>query len=105
MEFDALMVATGLIQKLPAIESVTIKEKLDLRSHLPENVFSPLRSKHQHIKLNKFLNMHKIEKLLVLGYNMESLEFVHALKQTFPDIKVSVIDTREDSQVSEVIGP
>ena len=49
--------------------------------------------------------MHKIEKLLVLGYNMASLEFVHALKQTFPDIKVSVIDTREDSQVSEVIGP
>ena len=36
---------------------------------------------------------------------MESLEFVHALKQTFPNIQVSVIDTKEDSQVSEIIGP
>ena len=49
--------------------------------------------------------MHQIEKLLVLGYNIESLEFVHALKQTFPNIKVSVIDTNQDSQVSELLGP
>lgn len=60
MEFDALMVATGLIQRLPSIESITIKEKMDLKTHLPENVFSPLRSKSQHIKLNKFLNKHQI---------------------------------------------
>jgi len=35
MEFDALMVATGIIQRLPSIESITIKEKMDLKTHLP----------------------------------------------------------------------
>lgn len=45
MEFDALMVATGVVSALPALESVTIKEKMDLKTHTPENVFVPIRSK------------------------------------------------------------
>lgn len=52
-----------------------------------------------------FLNKNKIEKLLVLGYNLESLEFVEALNKQFPKIKIQVIDTDKDSPVGQHFGP
>ena len=105
MEFDALLIATGTLQKLPTIEGITTREKLDVDIHLPENVFCPLRSREQHKKLNHFLNLNNINSLLVLGYNMESLEFVHEIKKEFPDIKLTIIDSQKDSSVSELVGP
>ena len=73
MEFDALLVATGVIQKTAKIEGITVNEKMDLHINLPENVFCPMRSKTQHSKLNKFLNRNIIKSLLVIGHNIESL--------------------------------
>ena len=40
----------------------------------------------------------------MLGYNLESLEFVQALKESFPDIKVTVIDTKNESTIEEKFG-
>lgn len=78
---------------------------MDVEAGLPENVFCPLRSREQHIMLNKFLNLNKIDSLLIMGYNMESLEFIQAVKEEFPDIKMTVIDTQKDSAVTELVGP
>lgn len=105
MEYDALLIATGLVHKFPAIEGLTIDEERDLRINLAENVFSPIRSKEQHIKFNTFMNKHTIKNLLVMGYNVESLEFIYALRKEFPDVKITVLDTQRDSQVSEHVGP
>lgn len=105
MEFDALLVATGVVQKLPTIEGITTDASLDLSINLPENVFCPLRSKEQHLKLHYFLNTNSITRLLVFGYNIESLEFIHALNHEFPDIKVTVIDSRKESAIGEFLGP
>jgi len=55
--------------------------------------------------LTKFLNLNKIGSLLVMGYNMESLEFIQAVKEEFPDIKLTLIDTQKDSTVTELVGP
>jgi hypothetical protein len=66
-------VATGLTQKIPTYEGITIDEERDLNINLPENVFCPLRSKEQHQKLNLFLNTNIVKSLLVMGYSMESL--------------------------------
>lgn len=100
-----MLISTGLVHKFPSIEGITIDEARDLNINLAENVFSPIRSKEQHIKFNTFMNKHTIKSLLVMGYNVESLEFIYALKKEFPDVKVTVLDTEKDSQVSEHLGP
>lgn len=51
------------------------------------------------------MNKNTIKSLLVLGYNVESLEFIYALKREFPDVKLTVLDTERDSQISEHLGP
>lgn len=100
-----MLIATGLVHKLPTIEGITTDEERDFSIRLPENVFCPIRSKEQHIKFNTFMNKHTIKNLLVLGYNVESLEFIYALKREFPDVKLTVLDTERDSQISEHLGP
>ena len=105
MEFDGLLVATGVVQKVPAFESITVNSDKDNKIRLAENVFCPLRSKEQHQKLVSFLNRNPVRHLLVLGYNMESLEFVDALHREFPEVKVTVIDNEKDSAVAEIFGP
>jgi hypothetical protein len=100
-----LLIATGVVQKIPTLESITVNSEKDMKIKLAENVFCPLRSKEQHQKLLTFLNKNSIKHLLVLGYNMESLEFIEALNKEFPDIKTTVIDNEKDSTICEYLGP
>jgi uncharacterized protein (DUF1697 family) len=73
LEFDGLLVATGVVQRIPMHESITVDTERDLQIRLAENVFCPVRSKEQHEKLVQFLNKNVIKSLLVMGYNIESL--------------------------------
>ena len=42
--------------------------------------------------MHKFLAKHKVDRLLVMGLNTESLEFCEAFHKEFPETKITVMD-------------
>jgi hypothetical protein len=42
------MIATGVVQKIPIYDSITVNSEKDFHINLADNVFCPLRSKEQH---------------------------------------------------------
>lgn len=43
--------------------------------------------------------------MLVMGMNVESLEFIEALNKEFPNINVKVVDVNKENSMTETYGP
>lgn len=43
--------------------------------------------------------------MIVLGLNIESLEFVEAMRKEFPKVNVKVMDINNDSTLTQTYGP
>ena len=86
MEFDGLMITEKCLPKITVpLNGITTKyckkedkkivatDDIETKLDLPENVFAPFYNKNEHKKLVKFVNRNKVDTLLVMGMNIESL--------------------------------
>ena len=71
---------------------------------LPD-VFAPYYNKREHLRLMKYLNMYDVKKMIVMGLNIESLQFIQAINKEFPNVGIKVMDFNRDNTVVEMLGP
>lgn len=52
----------------------------------------------------KYLNMYDVKKMIVMGLNIESLQFIQAINKEFPNVGIKVMDFNRDNTVVEMLG-
>lgn len=117
LEFDSILIAEGCLPKMPRMNGITHKMLVDMNADpklsieemekydLPPNVFAPFLDKKEHLKMHQFLYENKVNTLLVMGMNVESLEFCEAFIKEFPTVKVKVVDFNKQNSLTEMLGP
>jgi nitrite reductase/ring-hydroxylating ferredoxin subunit len=91
IDFDALIVATGVTKRPRKIEN---DEKRNI---------SFLENRVDHVNLRYRLK--NIKRLTVMGLNMESLELVTTLRREYPKLHITVIDDNSETMIQLKYGP